>query len=283
MKYSISLFLFSFIITLLQAQNVGIGILTPTEKLDVNGNIDIRGTIKANGTAGQTGQVLMSTGSGLSWGSTAGYRKSKSYSFSGSFIFTVPAGVTEVMAEAWGAGSGGTINCGGTSGGYARTVRSVNPGDVLNLSVGVGSALGATTTLNGDNTTITFGLDILTAYGGGGITSSLGRGLPRNGQTSGIFDNAYFLFGSEGKATTSTGFLSNATTYVEIIEFGSGGTPSGFLYPVALDGDHIRVENGVATTSVYGQNSKFPSAGGAAGTGAGGWNGANGFIVILWN
>ena len=283
MKCFISLLLFSLIITVLQAQNVGIGTLTPTEKLDVNGNIDIRGTIKANGSAGQTGQVLMSTGSGLSWGSTAGYRKSKSYSFSGSFTFTVPAGVTEVMAEAWGAGSGGTINCGGTSGGYARTVRSVNPGDVLSLTVGVGSSLGSVTTLNGDNSTVTFGSDVLTAFGGGGITSTNGRGLPRNGSATGGLDNAYFLYGSAGKATTSTGFLSNATTYVEIIEFGAGGIPSGFLNPVALDGDHLRLENGVVTNTVYGQNSKFAGAGGPAGTGSGGWNGANGFITIWWN
>lgn len=42
--------------------NVGIGNNTPTEKLDITGNIKTTGEIKPNGTNGQANQVLASTG-----------------------------------------------------------------------------------------------------------------------------------------------------------------------------------------------------------------------------
>jgi len=114
---------------LAKAQNVGIGTDTPAEMLDVNGNVNIAGALKANGNAGSPGQVLMSTGSGLSWGSTMGYKKCVIFSSSGTWV--VPANVTEVMVELWGGGSGGTANRGGTSGAYARTVQIVAPGNDL--------------------------------------------------------------------------------------------------------------------------------------------------------
>jgi hypothetical protein len=50
------------------AQNVGIGTILPSEKLDVAGNINITGSIKANGVDGSNGQVLKSNGDGtMSW------------------------------------------------------------------------------------------------------------------------------------------------------------------------------------------------------------------------
>jgi hypothetical protein len=48
--------------------NVGIGTTSPTEKLDVAGNIKTTGEIKPNGTAGQVNQVLTSNGDGtMQW------------------------------------------------------------------------------------------------------------------------------------------------------------------------------------------------------------------------
>jgi hypothetical protein len=50
------------------AQNVGIGTTTPTERLQVNGNLRLSGEIKPGGTAGQAGQVLQSNGNGtMQW------------------------------------------------------------------------------------------------------------------------------------------------------------------------------------------------------------------------
>ncbi len=68
----------------ISAQNVGIGIVTPTQKLDVVGNIKLSGALMPGGTAGATGQVLVSNGAGLSptWENTA-------YSGAGRFWITV--------------------------------------------------------------------------------------------------------------------------------------------------------------------------------------------------
>jgi len=42
--------------------NFGIGTVTPTDKLHVNGNINLTGTVKVNGNSGTAGQVLTSNG-----------------------------------------------------------------------------------------------------------------------------------------------------------------------------------------------------------------------------
>ena len=268
---------------LAESQNVGINNPAPTEKLDVNGNVNITGTIKTSGISGRKGQVLMSTGTGLSWGSTAGYRKSQSYASPGANQFTVPAGVTEVMVEVWGAGSGGTLYCGGTSGGYARTVRAVTPGDVVFINIGAGSPFGNSITTSGGTTSAVFGADQLNAYGGSGITSANLRGLPVSGATSGSFDNVYFFFGNAGTATTYSGYMKNSTTYVEVYNYGGGGAATGFLNIMPEPGDHVRFENGTVINVLYSFHAKIPSGGGPAGYAAGGWNGANGFGVVWWN
>ena len=48
--------------TFLPTGNVGIGTITPAEKLDVNGNVNLTGTLKVNNSSGTPGQVLVSNG-----------------------------------------------------------------------------------------------------------------------------------------------------------------------------------------------------------------------------
>lgn len=52
------------------AQNVGIGTATPTEKLDVFGNLKFTGALMPNNNAGTAGRILMSAGPGVAptWG-----------------------------------------------------------------------------------------------------------------------------------------------------------------------------------------------------------------------
>lgn len=262
-----------------QAQNVGIGTTTPAEKLDVTGNVNITGTLKANGNAGSDGQVLMSTGSGLSWGSQAGYKKCVVFMAPGNGTWVVPAGVTEVMAEVWGAGSGGTAAIGGTSGGYARTVQTVPPGYGIAWQVGAGSAYGATTTSSGGLSQVTFPLGYIQANGGGGVNAS-SVGFPASGSGS-LTNNVFYMYGNSGEFTTATYGQRTATIYVQVDHFGSGGATVGMFNPYAVHGDLQVIENGV-TTTYSSTHSVVPGAGGAAGYG-GGWNGAPGMVIFWFN
>ncbi|MEY3442605.1 MAG: hypothetical protein RLZZ519_886 [Bacteroidota bacterium] len=56
------------------AQNVGIGINTPLQKLHVNGNLRFDGALMPNGNPGTSGQVLISQGAGVApiWGPVGG-------------------------------------------------------------------------------------------------------------------------------------------------------------------------------------------------------------------
>ena len=131
--------------------NVGIGLDSATEKLHVNGDIKadtiLPKAIRMATNAGN-GKVLTSdAGGNATWqslGSQFGYKYCKQIIAEGTGSFTVPAGVNEIMVEAWGGGSGasyGNISYafGGTSGGYIRTVQTVTPGAILTYTVGEGS------------------------------------------------------------------------------------------------------------------------------------------------
>ena len=66
MKKIMIIFLSTFITYInVTAQNVGIGTTTPTQKLDVTGNLRVSGAIMPGGTAGTAGQVLTSNGTGV--------------------------------------------------------------------------------------------------------------------------------------------------------------------------------------------------------------------------
>ena len=262
------------------AQNVGVGTTTPTEKLDVNGNVNITGTIKANGVPGTNGQVLLSTGTGLSWGSLYGYKKCVMVTATGSSTWTVPAGVSEVMVELWGAGSGGTAYNGGTSGGYARTVQTVTPGYVIHYTIGTGSMYGSTTTTNGGNTQATLPFGYFSAIGGGGITGSSSRGAVNSG--TGFLTEVFYCYGNMGEPNLSSFGQKNATTFVETKKFGAGGQPVGFLNTRPVEGDIVVYENGALVSFNNAQSSKLPGAGGAAGN-ASGWIGGNGMIIFWYN
>lgn len=69
--FSLAILLFP---ALIQAQNVGIGIAAPAQKLHVNGNLRFDGALMPNGIAGTTGQVLISQGAGVApiWGPVGG-------------------------------------------------------------------------------------------------------------------------------------------------------------------------------------------------------------------
>jgi hypothetical protein len=198
----------------------------------------------------------------------------------GSSTWTVPAGVTEVMVELWGAGSGGAAHNGGTSGGYARTVQTVSPGYNISYTIGGGSMYGTTSTTDGGNTQATLPLGYVAAYGGGGISGTSWRGPVNSG--TGFLTEVFYCHGNMGEPTTSTYGQKSSTTYVEVKRFGAGGAPVGFLNTTAVQGDIVVYENGSIVSFNNAQSSKLPGAGGAAGNGSG-WRGGDGMIIFWYN
>lgn len=111
--------------------------------------------------------LLLSFLPDMGWG-----QNSKAFTTSGSF--TIPAGVTSITVECWGAGGGGGpvipySNRGGGGGGgaYAKSVISVTPGATYSYVIGSG---GGPKNSGGDTY---FGSSLVLAKGGTGATSDI--------------------------------------------------------------------------------------------------------------
>lgn len=212
-------FLFSFTIHLVAlSQNVGIGTPTPTEKLDVNGNVNIQGNLKVNGISGQPNQVLMTNNSGATvWADYCEFKNFFCVQTAGPSTWTVPAGVTRIMIESWGAGGGGAAGGGGGSGAYVRDIKQVTPGQVININIGYGGlgalneasngGTGQSTTIDGD----------LPVPGGFGATPS----NPGQGGFN-LVTAKYLIYGNNGMPTTETYAQRNSTEWATIRKYGDG-------------------------------------------------------------
>jgi hypothetical protein len=183
--------------------------------------------------------------------------------------FTVPAGVTQVEVEIWGAGSGSYASVpqissgGGSGGGYARRlVRGLTPGQTIPLTVGAGGIAGTTGGVAaGPGGASTFGGFVSAT---GGSLNSLATTLaPDNGATPpGVGVNGDVNFtGSAGQAAISN-------------QGGMGGAP-----PIG----------GAQNSGSTGNAGTFPG-GGASGAGTGatgnsafnGGGGGGGLVVVRW-
>ena len=283
-------------VSILDGGNVGIGNINPLAKLDVAGTVKI-----SDGTQGAD-KVLTSDAAGnASWrslGGQFGYKKCTQLApLSGGNLagnFVVPAGVTEIMVEVWGAGSGGTVfstvkeGFGGVSGGYARTIQTVTPGQSCAYSIGQGSLSDnpSTAVSDGGNTTFNFTGTNITAFGGGGRSGSAFvpvSGIVKSG--TGTVNNLFVLNGNTGDLATADYKQKSSTVFVEIRKFGSGGqTPAIEGAPIPKGG-YQYLENGV-TTFVLNENisvNTFPGSGGfSIFSGATAFAG-NGMILIWYN
>jgi hypothetical protein len=190
-------------------------------------------------------------------------------SFTSSGFFIVPAGITQVEAEVWGAGSGsyasvsGLPSGGGSGGGYARKlVGNLFPGQAVQVTVGTGGAAGSTGgAAAGAGGTSSFGQAVNAT--GGSLNYLATTTAPENGATPpgvGVGGDVNFT-GSAGQAG-----LSN--------QGGMGGaSPIG----------------GAQNSGSSGNAGTFPG-GGAAGAGTGGAGnsafngaaGAGGLVVVRW-
>ncbi len=134
----------------------------------------------------------------------------------GAGTWTVPAGVTEVVVEAWGGGGCGASSpsaggkAGGGGGAYARSKLAVAPGDVISYEVGAGSA---TTDPGGDS----WFLDAVSVLAKGGVSGA--------GNFGGAGGNSADCKGNE--AVFSGGSGANRGTSGSYRDGGGGGSAAG--------------------------------------------------------
>jgi len=185
---------------------------------------------------------------------------SNTYSLAGVYSFTIPAAVTAVTIECWGAGGGGCsypINGGGSGGGggggsyvIANGV-PVTPGQVLTITVGAGGAAGS-----GDGGAAGGDSFVYRSGDPGGSTAADaigGSGAYRN--TGGSGGGGFGFFGNAGGA-------------------GANGNSGGFTPP----GGYFGAPGGGAATSTSPGTAGDPGTGipGSFGGGNGGDRGGSG-------
>lgn len=190
-------------------------------------------------------------------------------SFTASDSFVVPAGVTQVEVEAWGAGAGsfasvaGGPSGGGSGGGYARKrVAGLTPGQVIPVTIGAGGQ-GGVVGGSGPSAGGTTAYGSYVSATGGALNYLASTSAPQHGATppgTGVGGDVN-LTGSAGQ-----GGMHN--------QGGMGGAaPMG----------------GAQNSGTTGGPGVFPG-GGAAGAGTGadsqtsynGAAGAGGFVVVRW-
>nr|WP_320020577.1 HYR domain-containing protein [uncultured Draconibacterium sp.] len=186
----------------------------------------------------------------------------RTLTFTSPGTWTVPADVTEITVEAWGAGGAGggsTSNdagggSGGGGGGYCINVFTVTPGQTINYTVGAGGTGSNGNGTSGD-TTLILSLQANGGGGGGANMGAIGSGGTASGGTTNITGGS----GLKGKRNTG----GNGGT-------GASGGAGG---------------NGVSNGK--GESGRPPGGGGGGGEARGatqyaGGNGADGQIKITY-
>ena len=150
---------------------------------DFSGSVEgPKGDIGPRGPKGDTGTVNTSNFYDKAQ-TDARVRSNVFFREPGEYTFTVPVGVTSILAEVRGGGGGGSwvvTGGGGGQGGYARAQIPANPGQTWTIIVGVGGPSGTGLSVNGvpgGGTSISNGATpLLSAAGGEGGTDTQGGG-----------------------------------------------------------------------------------------------------------
>lgn len=212
------------------------------------------------------GVVFRFAGSARSemWQLTLSPLTTSKFTTPGSHGFTVPAGVTSILARAWGGGGGGGVYAnstsnqqgspsGGSGAAYAERRFVVAPGQIINISVGAGGVGGDATVprnpSNGQSSTVTVGVVTMTAGGGPAGKNQGGPGTA-SASGGGLYSNAEFgLNGESGLIGISPGGTVLASGgYGGAAPLGGMSVPGG--YGTSWDGD-IPGGGGGSTSDYY--------------------------------
>jgi hypothetical protein len=207
--------------------------------------------------------------------------------------WTVPAGVTSIKVEVWGAGGGGGAawygyGGGGGGGAYNVATFTVTPGHTFNITIGTGGSAGSFSDGGTGGATTVSGVDgTVSADGGGGggfgaFYSNGGNGLAGSSATgahnggAGGTANGNGAGGGGGAGNNANGTDGSNTSN------GSGGAGNPNLAPyIGGDGGAARTTNGTGNNAGTG-----PGGGGGGGRNTGGLNnggsGADGQVVITY-
>jgi collagen type I/II/III/V/XI/XXIV/XXVII alpha len=126
------------------------------------------------------------------------------YSTPGTFVWTVPTGVTRVIVECWGGGAAGTYymsSVGGSSGGYGKGIYNVTPGDNISIIVGSGGVPYVNYHVGGGSSS--FGTLISSS---GGTTAGAGGSQPGNSNGNILSLKGGFNTGANGGNAPLGGF-----------------------------------------------------------------------------
>ena len=216
----------------------------------------------------------------------------------GNQTYTVPAGVTHLAIEMWGAGGGGgpgrgplspkRSGGGGGSGAYTYIVltEDFKKGDTVNFTVGSGGAGGAAATTAGEqggptslNTYVRSGSTLAT-YTNKNANGGVGGGYPRS--------NANAPGGSGGTTNGGISPSSNGSSGIDGVSNtgcasgGSGGDPPMTLISFSGNGGVCNIITDIASDGFSGSTAgQGGGGGGASGSNVFlGGSGANGKVVV---
>lgn len=210
----------------------------------------------------------------------------KTVTFDSSGVWTVPAGVTSVVVEAWGGGGGGHNGSsassygggGGGGGAYASSTLSVLPGEVYVIAIGAGGSSGS----NGGATSFG-GTRVIAAGGSAGATSAGGSGATVAAST-GTTKHAGCNGGNGQTATPGTeaggggGSSPNSSGTCAV-----GGNASGSTPGTGGAGEGPGGDGGSGNT--WGEDGTQPGGGGGGGSAdvdSDGGDGADGRIKLTY-